>query len=100
MAERAQLWARLEDAGTPGEFWALCDQRDKGAIIFVQATSGNGWSKYAELEKVSKLTPWELNAFFNDTDRWEAATWEQRAQYFEFMAEATRMFAPAEGVKG
>jgi hypothetical protein len=93
MQKRHQLWARLEDEGTPGAFWNLCDQRDRGAVLFVQAT---GFNKYGELEKVSKLTPWDLKAFYEDRERWESATWEQRAQYFEFMADATRMFAPKE----
>lgn len=95
MTKPNKIWARLEDAGTSGEFWALCNDSDPGATLFVQANSGHGFEKYGELKKVAQLTPWDVRDFFENEERWDAAPWEAKAQYYEFMADATRMFAPA-----
>lgn len=42
-------------------------------------------------------TPWDMEAFRENDRCWNAASWEVRAQWYEWMAQATRMFAPVGG---
>lgn len=100
MTKRAQVWLKNLGIPAPGfsgeAMWKVCDQTDRDAVLFVQANSGHGFEKYGELKKVANLTPWDVRDFFENEERWDAAPWEAKAQYYEFMADATRMFAPKE----
>lgn len=92
MSGRVVQWLKPARSERAKHAWVPCDQNEAGARPFVYQGG------YDELTKeLGRINPETLRAFFENEDRWDAASWECRAQYFEFMAGLTRMFAPKEG---